>query len=36
MTVAGSLLVATLAISVDLMLGILEKKVRIHYLGEKE
>jgi len=35
MTVAGSLLVATLAISVDLMLGILEKKVRIHYLGEK-
>ncbi len=36
MTVAGSLLVATLAIFVDLALGLLEGKIRSKVLGEKQ
>ena len=33
MTIAGSFLVAALAISVDLSLGFVEKKIRIRFLG---
>ncbi len=35
MTVAGSLLVASLAIVTDLILGIIEKKIRKRFLGEE-